>query len=333
MPSAFATPLADKRAEAARIKAQVDKLDEDAEIAAEAYNEAQSAYQAVSAEVAANETRAAELAARQQTLQANLSTRVASMYRQGPLAELEVLFGATSFEEFATTWEILRTVNEQEAEQVAELKGTTAELERVHAELAAQQAEAKAQADVMKSRKAEVEQQLAERTRLLSGVEAEITAIIREQEAEARRRAEAAAAAARAAAAKATAARPSTDYGTPTNAPRSSVVSIALSKLGSPYKWAASGPSSFDCSGFTMWVYRQVGVSLPHSSRAQINSGQRVSRDKLAPGDLVFFGRTTIHHVGIYVGSGNFVHAPSTGDVVKVSSLSGRSDYVGACRP
>ncbi|MHB1017227.1 MAG: C40 family peptidase [Coriobacteriia bacterium] len=333
MPSAFATPLADKRAEAARIKAQVDKLDEDVEIAAEAYNEAQSGYETVSAQVVANEARAAELAAHQQTLQANLSTRVASMYRQGPLAELEVLFGATSFEEFATTWEILRQVNEQEAEQVAELKATTAELERVHIELAAQQAEAKAQADVMKSRKTEVEQQLAERTRLLSGVEAEIAAIIREQEAEARRRAEAAAAAARAAAAKASAARPSTDYGTPTNAPRSAVVSIALSKLGSPYKWAASGPNTFDCSGFTMWVYRQVGVSLPHSSRAQINSGQRVSRDKLAPGDLVFFGRSTIHHVGIYVGGGNFVHAPTTGDVVKVSSLSGRSDYVGACRP
>lgn len=333
MQSAFATPLADKRAEAARIKAQVDKLDEDVEIAAEAYNEAQSGYEAVTAEVAANEARAAELSAHQQTLQANLSTRVASMYRQGPLAELEVLFGATSFEEFATTWEILRTVNEQEAEQVAELKATTAELERVHVELAAQQAEAKAQADVMKSRKIEVERQLTERTRLLSGIEAEIAAIIREQEAEARRRAEAAAAAARAAAAKSPATRASTDYGTPTNAPRSSVVSIALSKLGSPYQWAASGPNTFDCSGFTMWVYRQVGVSLPHSSRAQINSGQRVSRDKLAPGDLVFFGRSTIHHVGIYVGSGNYVHAPSTGDVVKVSSLSGRSDYVGACRP
>ncbi|MBN2247753.1 MAG: C40 family peptidase [Coriobacteriia bacterium] len=329
-PSALATPLADKRAEAARIKAQVDKLDEDLEIAAEAYNEAQTHFDAVSAEVASNEARAAELAAHQQALQANLSTRVASMYRQGPLAELEVLFGATSFEEFATTWEILRSLNEQEAAQVAELKTTTAELARVHAELAAQQAEAEAQAAVMKSRKSEVETQLAERNRLLSGVEAEIAEIIRAQEAEARRRAEAAAAAARAAAA---AARPSTDYGTPTNAPRSAVVSIALSKLGAPYKWAASGPDTFDCSGFTMWVYRQVGVSLPHSSRAQINSGQRVSRDRLAPGDLVFFGRTTIHHVGIYVGGGNYVHAPSTGDVVKVSSLSGRSDYVGACRP
>lgn len=329
MPSAFATPLADKRAEAARIKAQVEKLDENLEIAAEAYNEARGQYEAITADVEANEDRAAGMAARQQTLQGNLALRVAGMYRQGPLAQLEVLFGTSSFEEFASALEILRTLNEREAAQVAELKTITAELARIHAELAAQQAEAKAQADVMEKHKSEAEAQLAERSRLLSGVEAEIAQILREQEQEARRRAEAAAAAARAASAP----RPSGDYGTPTNAPRSAVVSIALSKLGSPYRWAASGPDTFDCSGFTMWVYRQVGVSLPHSSRAQINYGQRVSRENLAPGDLVFFGRSTIHHVGIYVGSGNYVHAPSTGDVVKVSSLSGRSDYAGACRP
>ncbi|MDY0341060.1 MAG: NlpC/P60 family protein [Coriobacteriia bacterium] len=328
VPTAFATPLADKRAEADRIKTQVEELDEALEIAAEAYSEAQGEYEAVTAEVAVNEARVVELVANQQKLQGNLSTRVASMYRQGPLAELEVLFGATSFEEFATTWDILRTLNEQEAAQVAELKATTAELERVHVELAAQQAEAKAQADVMQGHKADAESQLAERSRLLSGVEAEITEILREQEAEERRRAEAAAAAARAAAASSS----SSDYGTPTNAPRSSVVSIALSKLGAPYKWAASGPDMFDCSGFTSWVYRQVGVSLPRTSSAQIGAGQRVSRANLAPGDLVFFG-SPIHHVGIYVGSGNYVHAPHTGDVVKVASLSGRSDYVGACRP
>lgn len=327
VPSAFATPLEEKRAEAARIQAQVDELDTHLEVAAEAYNEAKGAYDAVSTKVKENETRAAELTAQQQTLQSNLATRVASMYRQGPLAQLEVLLTATSFEEFATTWDILRSLNDQDAAQVSELKATTAELERIHAELAAQQAEAKAQSDLMESRKAEVEKQLAERNRVLNSVNAEIAQILAEQRAAERRRAEAAAATARAAA------RPTTDYGTPTTAPRSEVVAIALSKLGSPYKWAASGPDSFDCSGFTMWVYRQVGVSLPHSSRAQINYGQRVSRANLAPGDLVFFGRSTIHHVGIYIGNGKYVHAPSTGDVVKVSSLSGRSDYVGACRP
>jgi cell wall-associated NlpC family hydrolase len=320
---ASATPLADKRAEAARIKAQVDELDERLEIAAEEYNEAREQYEAVTADVQANEALAAELEARQATLETHLSTRVVSMYRQGPLGALEVLLGATSFEEFATMWDVLQTLNGRDAVQMAELRETRMELERVHAELAAQQVEAKAHADVMERQRVEVEGQLAERERLLAGVEDEIAELVREAEEAARRRAAAAAAAA----------RPATDYGNPTNAPRSSVVAIAMSKLGAPYKWAASGPDMFDCSGFTMWCYAQIGVSLPHSSRAQINVGQRVSKANLEPGDLVFFGRSTIHHVGIYVGNGNYVHAPSTGDVVKVSSLGARSDYVGACRP
>ncbi len=102
--------------------------------------------------------------------------------------------------------------------------------------------------------------------------------------------------------------------------------------LGRPYQWGAAGPYSFDCSGLTMWAYRHVGVYLPHFSGGQINYGHRVSRSNLQPGDLVFFG-SPIHHVGMYVGGGDFIEAPHTGDVVKISSLSGRGDYVGACRP
>jgi peptidoglycan DL-endopeptidase CwlO len=98
------------------------------------------------------------------------------------------------------------------------------------------------------------------------------------------------------------------------------VVSIALHYLGVPYQWAGASPSGFDCSGFTMYVYSQVGVSLPHYSGAQFGFGAPVSRDQLAPGDLVFFDG--LNHVGIYIGGGQFVHAPHTGDVVKISSLS-----------
>ncbi len=320
---AFGAPIDDKRAQAAQIKTQIDELDVQLEIAAEQYNEAKSAYDAVTAEVAASEARQAELTARQDVLEANLATRVSSMYRQGPLGALEVLLGASSFDEFATLWDFLQSLNDNDALTVAELKETRADLQIVQQDLAAQQAESKAYSDAMKTNRDTIEAQVTERQNLLSGIEAEIAQIQREEEEAARRKA----AAARAKS------RPATDYGNPTNAPRSEVVNIALSKLGSPYEWAAAGPDSFDCSGFTMWCYGRVGVSLPHSSRSQINVGQRVSRDNLAPGDLVFFGRSTIHHVGIYIGGGNFVHAPNTGDVVKISSLDARSDYVGACRP
>lgn len=320
---AMGAPIDDKRAQAAQIAAQVTELDTQLEVASEDYNEAKSAYDAVAGQVATSEARAAELTARQDELETHLSVRVQSMYRQGPLGAIEMLLGATSFQEFVTTWDLLQDMNTHDASRVAELKSTRAELQIVLTGLAEQQAEAKAQADIMAARKGAIEAQLAERKNLLSGIETDIAEILRQQEEAARRAA---------AAAKAKS-KPATDYGNPTNRPRSEVVSIALSKLGSPYRWAADGPDSFDCSGFTMWVYAQVGVSLPHSSRAQINVGQRVSRDNLAPGDLVFFGRSSIHHVGIYIGNGNFVHSPNTGDVVKITSLASRSDYFGACRP
>jgi cell wall-associated NlpC family hydrolase len=112
----------------------------------------------------------------------------------------------------------------------------------------------------------------------------------------------------------------------------SSVVAIAERYLGVPYRWGGASPSGFDCSGLVMYVYAQVGVSLPHSSFAQYGMGSPVSRSDLQPGDLVFFDG--LGHVGIYVGGNSFIHAPHTGDVVKISSISGwyASTYVGARR-
>jgi cell wall-associated NlpC family hydrolase len=113
----------------------------------------------------------------------------------------------------------------------------------------------------------------------------------------------------------------------------SNVANIAMSQLGTPYVWAGSAPGGFDCSGLVMWAYAQVGVSLPHSSYGQYGYGVPVSRDELQPGDLVFFDG--LGHVGIYIGGGQFVHAPHTGDVVKISSLDEAwyaATYVGARR-
>jgi cell wall-associated NlpC family hydrolase len=110
------------------------------------------------------------------------------------------------------------------------------------------------------------------------------------------------------------------------------VVGIAMRYLGTPYVWGGASPGGFDCSGFVMYVFSQIGVSLPHNAAAQYGYGAPVSRDALQPGDLVFFDG--LGHVGIYVGGGSFIHAPHTGDVVKVSSLSGwySSTFVGARR-
>lgn len=98
------------------------------------------------------------------------------------------------------------------------------------------------------------------------------------------------------------------------------VLSYACSQLGKPYKWGAAGPNSFDCSGFTMAAWSQVGVGLPHSSRSQAGVGTSVSQSQLRAGDLVF-SFSPISHVGIYLGGGKMIAAPSAGDVVKIQSL------------
>lgn len=110
---------------------------------------------------------------------------------------------------------------------------------------------------------------------------------------------------------------------------KTSIVSRAYEFLGRPYVWGASGPRAFDCSGFTSYVYKDFGVSLPHKASSQAGIGQTVSKSNLQAGDLVFFNTTGgISHVGIYIGSGQFIHASSGSDKVTVSELS--SSYYSA---
>jgi cell wall-associated NlpC family hydrolase len=108
-------------------------------------------------------------------------------------------------------------------------------------------------------------------------------------------------------------------------------VATAKAQVGKPYVWAAAGPSAFDCSGLTMYSWSAAGVALPHSSSMQIGVGNRVSRSQLQPGDLVFF-YSPIHHVGLYVGNGMMIHAPTSNDVVKYASID-NMPFSGASRP
>ncbi len=305
---------------------QIDRLDRRVEVAAEAYNEAADRLAGLRADMRTEQKRIAKATKRINALQTDLNSRAWSMYRSGPVTFIEVLLQSQDFDEFASTWDILTQLNSRDAKDVMALNAARAEARSARTALAKKEAAAKREVRYMAGRKANIESQLAQRKSMLRGLESEIAELKAAEDA-------LAAARVRAASASRSEFTPVIEryFPPPTRAARSEVVSVAMRYLGAPYHWGADGPNSFDCSGFTMFVFRQVGVSLPHNSGAQFGSGERVSRSDLQPGDLVFFG-SPIHHVGIYVGGGSYIHSPRTGDVVRVAALD-RGDYAGAVRP
>ena len=109
------------------------------------------------------------------------------------------------------------------------------------------------------------------------------------------------------------------------------VVDTALAQQGTPYAWAGAAPGGFDCSGLTQYAFQAAGIALPHSSQAQSTMGTPIAQADLQPGDLVFF-YSPVSHVGIYIGNGQMVHAPSSGDVVKVTDVAAMGGFSGASR-
>ena len=328
---AFADSLAVKKAEAARAQAQVESLNTKAEIASEKYNAARARYNVLTTKVKAAERRIAKLEKQQRYLQSHLNTRVSEMYRTGPHGYLSVLLSVRSFEDFDGTARVLAALNQKDASTVAQLKASKEEVKKTRATLVAAQKDARRQKNAMAANAKAVETQLAARKRLLAGLTAEIQALVA-------RRLAAQSSPEQARTMKLllkqrTAATGGVYLGgKPSSQKAAAAVYYAEKEIGKPYVWAADGPDTFDCSGLMLFAYGKVGVELTHYSGQQIKEGKRVSRSNLQPGDLVFFG-SPIHHVGMYVGGGAFLEAPYTGAEVRITRLSSRGDYAGACRP
>ena len=346
--SAQADPssIASKQAEAQSVMGQIQQLDGSLERAVEAYNLANVKLARIKHDLSQNTVALATAKKSLKQAQAQLSARLVDIYTSGDQqAGLAVLLGASSLDDALGRMDAASRVSDQDtlvAEQVArfrrEVQHRQQFLQHAHAEQVQVVAERNAA-------RASVEQQLGERKALLGSIQGQIAQMKAQEaarQAELKRQLEARLAAQQAASQQAAlaptvpVAPPSTGGGAPPPvAPpptHGGVVGIAMQYLGVPYVWGGASPSGFDCSGLVMYVFAQVGVSLPHSSYAQYGMGSPVSRDQLQPGDLVFFDG--LGHVGIYVGGGSFIHAPHSGDVVKISSLSGwyASTYVGARR-
>lgn len=102
----------------------------------------------------------------------------------------------------------------------------------------------------------------------------------------------------------------------------SAIVNKAYQYLGVPYVWGGTSPSGFDCSGFIQYVYRSQGISLPRVSRAQAAVGSYVSISNAQPGDILYFGQSSVTHVGIYIGNNKMIHAPRPGKTVEIVDIS-----------
>jgi len=338
-----------KQAQAQSVLAQIQSLDASLEHAIEAYNLANERLEAIRSDLRENREELAIAEGNLKRAQRALASRVVAIYTSGESdSTLDVLVGSRSLADLVEGLEAVERVSEQDTHVLGDVRKFRTQVQRRRAHLKHARAR---QAQLVAERaasKASIESRLADRQRMLSSIRTEIAQI---RAAEQRRQAELARQArARAAApqplipelastgASASAADAPTSVEAPTALPAPApsryggVVGIAMQFLGTPYVYGGSSPSGFDCSGFVMYVYAQIGVSLPHNAAAQYGYGTPVDRSQLQPGDLVFFNG--LGHNGIYIGGGSFIHSPHTGDVVKISSISGwySSTWVGARR-
>lgn len=330
-PLASADPLASKKAEAERISAQLSKLAERASILDEDYNEAR--------------VRAAELDARSRNAAADLrATEAKAAQAKTNLKQMSIeayirggIDRTMSATDPARAQYYLHAAANRQQDTIDSLRAAKMSLAEKQQGLDAARAQARRNLDQVNAKRKAAEAAAAAQQALLSKVKGDLARLVAADQAR------------RAAANR----RPATstrtrsgrgaraNLGTPPgadapapNAAAQGAVNEARRQLGKPYHYGGSGPDSFDCSGLTSWAWRVGGGrSLPHSSRAQYGATSRITLNEIAPGDLVFFGSSvgSIHHVGIYVGGGQMIDAPQTGDVVRYH-YAFRGDLVGVGR-
>jgi peptidoglycan DL-endopeptidase CwlO len=300
--------VAAKQAEAQRVLGQIEQIDRSLGAAVESFNLANVRLHRIEGDLRENQKQLTVARSNLKIAQKSLADRLVNAYTSSQdNSTLALLLGSTSFDDLLSRVETINSTSSQDARIVRQVASSRAAIQRHRVELRNARAEQQRVVAEKAAQRQRIESQLAERRQLLSSIRSEIQQIKAAEAAEQRRLA--AAAQARL-----------SDQSTPTvtgvgvgaSTPEGStvappnvhggVVGIAMRYLGVPYVWGGASPRGFDCSGLVMYVFAQIGVSLPHSSYAMYGMGTPVSMGQLQPGDLVFFSGAS--HMGIYIGGG-----------------------------
>jgi cell wall-associated NlpC family hydrolase len=337
-PGAHADQITSKRAQAQTVLDQLQRLEAAEGRANSRYHAASLRLRQVEHQLAVNRQALAVARGNLAHAQGALAERLVAIYTsQDEQSSLAVILGAHSLDDLISRIETVNSVSKQDATLIQQVVSFQRQVVRRRTMLRREHVRQHRLVVARAAERNRIHSNVATERRLYASVRSQLQTMIAQRQAAqlvAARRARLAAQA------QALAPTGSFGVGDPTGGTvpsthYSGVVGVAMQYLGVPYVWGGASPSGFDCSGFVMYVFAQVGISLPHYTVAQWNYPNAVSvpRNELQPGDLVFFAG--LGHVGIYVGNGQFIHAPHTGDVVSIDSLSGgwyASEYDGAKR-
>jgi peptidoglycan DL-endopeptidase CwlO len=343
---AQADRIGDTRAEANRVWAQIQSDGQRLETVIERYNGARFRLQQTLTRIHENEVRLSTARVNLKHARHALNISLISAYKNPQPDPLQAALEARNFGQVLEQFSLLDRAQSYNASILTDIRDYQRAVDRGQRVLNHERNQRRDAVAELKSLKAQIESSVASEKQRYSGLRAKVRQLIDE-----RRQAEIAASRRAATevrqlqAATGTDAVAVNDIGIPSASdPGSTAVvpapstlgqaaaNIALGQLGTPYVWGGGSPGGFDCSGLVSWAYGQAGLGgLPHFTGALWNVGTHISSESdLAPGDLVFFHG--LGHVGMYIGGGNFVHAPHTGDVVKISNLASYGGYVGAVR-
>lgn len=325
-----------------RVEQRLHEMERDFQLVAEDYNAAREELSGLQTQIDAARAEVARLEKGMAGSRQAARVLARSLYQGAAADQLETLLSAQELAEVGDRVAYLVVSRRSHGAVLERFAASRTILDRRLTELAEARAQAERTEQRMRRLQASVERTLSgqrgELAALRAAVErAERTRVARAQQAaraqEARRAAQPQQQPPRAAPAREPMpAAASAAVASPAASPRARIaVRAALSQVGKPYGWGAAGPDAYDCSGLSQWAWGQAGVYLPHNSRMQFAATSRVGREDWQPGDLLFFG-SPIHHLGIYIGDGQMVEAPYSGNQVRVRSAY-RSDYAGAGRP